>query len=139
MKLQYTAPHCNTLQHTQPLQDSFIGIEHIQVITLQHTATHCNTLQHTATHYNTLQHTVTVTVTHCNTHCNKFNPCRTARNDLRIHTVSHCNTLHRQHSATHYNTLHCNLVCRYNTLHFNTKSFAVFVAVRCSVMQCDAV
>jgi len=32
-------------------------------VTLQHTATHCNTLQHTATHCNTLQHTAT----HCNT------------------------------------------------------------------------
>jgi len=30
--------HCNTLQHTAVL------------VTLQHTATHCNTLQHTATH-----------------------------------------------------------------------------------------
>jgi len=28
-------------------------------LTLQHTATHCNTLQHTATHCNTLQHTCT--------------------------------------------------------------------------------
>ena len=33
------------------------------ILTLQHTATHCNTLQHTATHSNTLQHTAT----HCNT------------------------------------------------------------------------
>ena len=32
---EYTATHCNTLQHT---------------------ATHCNALQHTATHCNTLQH-----------------------------------------------------------------------------------
>jgi len=53
-------------------------------ITLQHTATHCNTLQHTTTHCNTLQHTAT----HCNT---------------LQHTATHCNTL--QHTATHCNTL----------------------------------
>ena len=42
--MQQTATHCNTLQH------------------MQHTATHCcNTLQHAATHCNTLQHTAT----HC--------------------------------------------------------------------------
>ena len=35
-------------------------------LTLQHTATHCNTLQHTATHCNTLQHTTTHIATHCN-------------------------------------------------------------------------
>ena len=48
-------------------------------MTLQPTATHCNTLQHTATHCNTLQHTAT----HCNT---------------LQHTATHCNTL--QHTAT---------------------------------------
>ena len=36
------------------------------LITLQHTATHCNTMQHTATHCNTL-HTLQLTATHCNT------------------------------------------------------------------------
>ena len=43
-------------------------------VTLQHTATHCNTLRHTATHCNTLQHTAT--------HCNSLQ-----------HTATHCNTL----------------------------------------------
>jgi len=37
--------------------------ENMELLALQHTATHCNTLQHTATHCNTLQHTAT----HCNT------------------------------------------------------------------------
>jgi len=37
---------------------------------LQHTATHCNTLQHIATHYNTMQHTAT--------HCNVAVCCREA-------------------------------------------------------------
>ena len=36
-------------------------------VTLQLTATHCNTLQHTATYYNALQHTLRVPrATHCN-------------------------------------------------------------------------
>jgi len=43
-----TATHCHSLQHaaTQPLI-----LE--KSMSLQHTATHCNTLQHTATHCNT--------------------------------------------------------------------------------------
>ena len=49
--LQYTARHCNTL------------LSFYKNRTLQHVATHCNTLQHTATHCITLQHTAT----HCNT------------------------------------------------------------------------
>ena len=64
--------------------------------TLQHTATHCNTLQHTplteetdsATHCNTLQHTAT----HCNT-------LRSRRRQTVQHTATHRNTL--QHTATH--------------------------------------
>ena len=55
------------------------------IITLQHTATHCNTLQHTATH------------------------CCSLRQERKVwiitlqHTATHCNTL--QHTATHCNTL----------------------------------
>ena len=33
------------------------GLNYSSLLTLQHTAMHCNTLQHTATHCNTLQHT----------------------------------------------------------------------------------
>jgi len=67
---QHTATHCNTLQRivsfcrmrrlmwhmlaTSRLAD--IGKRKWLFNTLQHTATHCNTLQHTATHCNTLQH-----------------------------------------------------------------------------------
>jgi len=81
--LQHTATHCNTLQHTAAhcstsrrnstsrgfwvhILKSPVTIEYAIWIgykadcnTLQHTATHCNTLQHTATHCNTLQHTAT--------------------------------------------------------------------------------
>ena len=47
----------------------------------------CNTLQHTATHCNTLQERE-----------------RQQRGALLQHTATHCNTL--QYTATHYNTLH---------------------------------
>ena len=60
------AMHCNTLQHTRCNTLPFVaayrntGVGHfnlLQLIPLQHSATHCNALQHTATHCNTLQHT----------------------------------------------------------------------------------
>ena len=56
-----------------------------QHLSLQHTATHCNTLQHTVTHRNILQHSAT--------HYNTFQ-----------HTATHCNTL--QHTATHRKILY---------------------------------
>ena len=70
--------HCNTMQYAATIYPQEVEeqpIHNYQVSThcnntLQHTATHCNTLQHlthtyqVATHYNnTLQHTAT----HCNT------------------------------------------------------------------------
>jgi len=77
-RLQHSATHCNTLQHTAT---QFICSTSQEILRkcatyayLPPTATHCNTLQHTATHCNTLQHTAT-----------------------------HCNTL--QHTATHSNKL----------------------------------
>jgi len=104
-------------------------------LSLQHTATHCNTLQHTATHCNTLQHTAT----HCNTlhhtapHCNILQHTATyahtqvlksaiANGHTPTHTycqysltATHCKTL--QHTATHCNTLQhtatqCNVLQR---------------------------
>jgi len=78
--------------------------------TLQHTATHCNTLQHAATtHCNTLQHAAT----HHNvlpfvetsaTQCNTLQYTATHRNTLQ-HTATRCNTL--QHTAPNYNVLPC--------------------------------
>ena len=61
--LQHTAPQCNTLHYTDPAAVLQIILHTTQYATLQHTATHCNTLQHPATPCNTLQHTAT----HCNT------------------------------------------------------------------------
>jgi len=67
--LQHTATHCNTLQHftiCTPLQHIATHCNTLQNTTsctpLQHNVTHCNTLQHTATHCNTLY------TAHCNTH-----------------------------------------------------------------------
>jgi len=80
--------------------------DHELIMTLHHTASHCNsmqrtaTLQHTETHWNTLQHSAT----HCNTlqdtarHCNTLQLTATHCNTLQ-HTATHCNTL--RHTATH--------------------------------------
>jgi len=83
--------HCNTLQPATWTHRN----------TLQHSATHCNTmhytLQHTAIHCSTLQ--LTQTAKHdisgtreMKTHCNTLQ-----HNALR--TAAHCSTL--QHTATH--------------------------------------
>jgi len=83
--------HCGTPQHVQPQASDKAPL------TLQHTATNCNTMQHTATHcniLNTLQHIVTPgvpgkapfglphTAAHCKTHCNTLQ-----------HTATHCNPM----------------------------------------------
>ena len=74
--LQHTATHCTTLQHTANTLQHQGATGTISIVwrngLVQHTAAHWHTLQHTATHYkqcNTLQHVAT----HCNTlqrHCN---------------------------------------------------------------------
>ena len=58
----------NTMQHTAS------GELHLAYITLQHTATNCNTLQRTAPNCNTLHRTVTHwnTLQHTATHCNEL-------------------------------------------------------------------
>jgi len=65
--------HCNALQHATTYTATYTETEmtcklsvccsvlQCVAVSLQHTATHCNTLQHTATHCNTLQHTRGVT------------------------------------------------------------------------------
>ena len=71
-----------------------------KVITLQHTATHRNTLQHT----DSLQHTTlekVITLQHTATHRNTKHQTATHCNTLQ-HTTTHCNTL--QHTATHCNS-----------------------------------
>jgi len=58
---------------------------------LQHTATHCNTLHHTATHCNTLQHTATryTSLHHTAQHCNKLQRTRDAHVNESWHTTTH--------------------------------------------------
>jgi len=96
--LQYTATHCNILQHST-------NADHFQrtgntaaSLPLQHTATHCNTLQHTATHCNTLPNTATC----CNiAHMQIIIAQRQYKG--KPSSAIHCNTL--QHTATCCNTL----------------------------------
>ena len=81
------------MSHVPHMNETANSPLHMQLNTMQdtatHTATHCNTLQHTATHCNTLHHTAThcTTLQHTATHCTTLQ-----------HTTTHCNTL--QHTAT---------------------------------------
>ena len=59
--------------------------------TLQHTS-HCNTLQHTATHCDTLHNHDAFIVRHSATPATHWHTLE--------HIATHCNTL--QHTATHY-------------------------------------
>ena len=141
-----TATHCNTLQHTAPC----LPANHIQSTdSLQHTATHCNTLQHTATHCNTLQHSATHcnTLQHSATHCNtlQYTVTRCTMSCSESHTIyrltaTHCNTL--QHTATHCNTLHH--VLQRITYNLQTRAGQKLdrndkEENQCSVLQCRAV
>jgi len=100
----YTHTHTNTIWHIQNVMSIRWKrhlLRHIEV-TLQHTATHGNTLQHTAIHCNTrhFYRHFEVTLQHTTTHCNTLQ-----------HPATPCNTL--QHPATHVTfidtlRLHCN-------------------------------
>ena len=117
--LQRTATHCNALQRTATHCDALQRVvEHCNThtranygecradwcdrlavcdehVSLQHTATHCNTLQHTATHCNTLQRTARKrtlpNVLHSATHCNTCNALQ--------RTAMHCSTLQHTHTS----------------------------------------
>jgi len=78
-------------------------------------ASRCNTLQHTTTHSNTLR-------------------CTETHNITLQHTAARCSTL--QHTATHCNTLQGLLGITIMATFLETN---MFVAVCCSVLQCDAV
>ena len=93
----YTLQHAAT--HCNTPQPAMIVCNHHtridwMIYTQQHTATHCNTLQHTATHCNTLQHPAT--------HCNTPQPAMIVCNHhTRIDWMfTHSNTV--QHTATHH-------------------------------------
>jgi len=97
------ATYCNTLQHRDAgsPQRRYILWD---IVLLQHTATHCNTLQHTATHRNILQHSATrrrgfpsaplyfMGDRPTATHCNVLQNAATHRNTPQ-HAVKYCNTM----------------------------------------------
>ena len=93
--LQHTATHCNALQNTAPYcttlqhphcEVRYVGCLSCEDLTLQHTATYCNTLQHTATLHNTLHRTAR----HCNTLQRTATHCNILQHTLS--TAAHCNT-----------------------------------------------
>jgi len=148
--LQHSEPqfplttHYNTLQHTTKVCTWFciVFVSRVEIkqerfsanfspaITLQHTATHCNTLQHTATHCNTLA-----------THCNKLHLVCEQRSNKRHfpptsaqqqHTATHCNTL-----ATHCNTLQhtCNTLQHTATNLQHTATHCNELATHCNTLH----
>jgi len=107
-----------------------------RVLTLHHTATHCNTLQHTATHCITLQHTAShcITLHHTATHCNTLHHTATHCNTLQ-HTASHCNTL--QHTTHDRRSCSRVLFCEKSASNISGRLWRL--RYTCSVLQCVAV
>jgi len=135
--VSYTAANCNSLQHsaTHPHTATRKQLSRVrayincQVLckncnnTLQHTATHCNTLQHThtqtqlsrvrafvnftASYCNTLLHSAVYIHSHCNILQHTATHCTTQQHPaMHLHhdnTHKHCNTL--QHIAAYCNAL----------------------------------
>jgi len=125
---QHTAPHCNEpsiLPLAQPPRQ--VEKQDKRCNTLQHAATHCNTLQHT--HSNTLQHAAT----HCNTlqhtHSNTLQHTATSPGCCRVlqcvavccsvlHCVAACCSVlqrltrlpQQAEKQTTHTTTHCNLL-----------------------------
>ena len=122
---------CRSLSANEPFTSGWfaeINLKLTRTYTLQHTATHCNTLQHAETaswlantHCHTLQHTAMHfntqqrTATHCNALQHTASYCNTQKPQVhsRAHAATqwkmleraatYCNTL--QHTTTHCNAL----------------------------------
>ena len=128
--------HFHTLQHTQHtlrlLRAELKGdiLNATQCLTLQHTATHCNTLKMpwvelkvdvlTATQCNALQHTAT----HCNTLQHTLRMLR-ADLEVKIFTAIYYNTFQCNNTAIepcNATIQHCNTIPQHNTVlqHCNT-------------------
>ena len=111
--VQHTATYCNTHSATycNTHGNTHCNPHMLLLSTLQHTATHCNTLQHTATH-NTLQHTSFATVA-CGQGLgwrNTLQRTATHNNTLQL-TATLCNAVH--YTATHGSILiFCFFCCR---------------------------
>ena len=110
--LQCVAVCCSVLQRFRSPPEVHTGLTTFLIrqktslllrntVSLQHTATHCNTLQHIARHPIVWVLFATIdTATHCNTVCNTLQ-----------RTATHCNTLHHSQSLSSPSvTLHC--LCR---------------------------
>ena len=129
--------------------------------TLQHTATHCNTLQstlqHTATHYHYMKlgkkkresskcnYYINSPGAMVKAHCNTLQHTATYCNTLQ-HTATHCNTLQHthtsrnscMHTATHCNTLQHTHTSRNSCMHECSLSHCSTLqhgAVHCNTLQ----
>jgi len=114
----YRGPYAGSIENRQHMHTGNYWMRCRSSQSVQHTATHCDTLQHIAPHCNTSQHTAT----HCNTsqhtatHCNTLQYTAAHRNTLQ-HTAKHCNI--QQHTAIHCNTF-TSIDC-----YSNTESFSI--------------
>jgi len=100
------ATDCNTLHHTSLYVCSALETSTTVRNTLQHAATHCNTLQY----YTTLMFARTLTHPHhFTTRCNtlqhpathhEYSRCPRHTRTILQHAATRCNTL--QHAATHH-------------------------------------
>jgi len=140
--LRQACPNCNTLQHTAThcntlhVTDAGGVRARTKLPALQHL--HCSTLQHSATHCNTLQQSAI----HCNilqhsaTHCNTLQHIATHCNAV---TAAHCHCL--QHNANNNTATHCTpfLVCTQmqgECLHNATRCNTLHT--RCNALQHNA-
>ena len=149
--LHQVAIECNRMQHDATRIQSLMPTRFPSVVgsSLQHTATHCNTLQHTATQYTTLHHTAPhyITLRHTAPHCNTTltSDANTFLKDRELIingeledvavccSVLQCVAMYRsvlQCVAVYGSVLQC--VAMY-------RSVLQCVAVCCSVLQCVAV
>jgi len=95
----------SAIQQLNVFEDFLECQQRMSHVTLQYTATHCNTLQHTAAHSTIkcfwilfVQPHAWALLQHIATHCSKLQHIAQPYNALH-HTASHCNTL--QYTATH--------------------------------------
>jgi len=110
-----------------------VSMQHCHNVTLQHTATHCNTLQHTTLMWHDSRVNAALPQYYTATHCNTLQYTTLMWHDSRVNAalpqILHCNTLqhttlmcdmthlsmqhcHKYYTATHCNTLqHTTLMC----------------------------
>jgi len=110
-------------------------------MTQSRTGSRCNTLQHTATHYNTVQpaslYNTNFILVHSGTHCTCciILPHTAIRCNILQHTATYCITV--QHPSTHCNTntaTHCNTNTAHALQHGNEQ--CVCLCARLCVRAC---